>query len=160
MRRARFVGLAFLVVTAIVAVSVSARPPKLPPPQPSAGVAPCEQARVSQCARFVVAGRTLVPVLGAVLPVHTGQWLLVRTTDAVEVRVWLSGPDGSRLTPPRRARGAGPILSGGARRLFFVRLRDRPKADPAVVTMRIEYPGRKPLRWRAPVRFAPPPGVV
>jgi len=158
-RRARFVGLAFLVVTAIVAVSVSARPPKLPPPQPSAGVAPCEDARVSKCAKFVVAGRTLVPALGATLPLHTGQWVLVRTTDAVEVRVWLSGPDGSRLTPPRDARGAGPILGGGARRLFFVRLRDRPKADPAVLTMRIEYPGRKPIRWRAPVRLAPPPGV-
>ena len=152
-------GLAFLVVTAIVAVSVSARPPKLPPPQPSAGVAPCEDARVSKCAKFVVAGRTLVPALSATLPVHTGQWVLVRTTDATEVRVWLSGPDGSRLSPPRRARGAGPILTGQARRLFFVRLDDRPKADPAVLTMRIEYRGRKPIRWRAPVRLAPPPGV-
>src|SRR3954451_13055419 len=118
-RRARFVGLAFLVVTAIVAVSVSARPPKLPPPQPSAGVAPCEDARVSKCAKFVVAGRTLVPVLGATLPVHTGQWVLVRTTDATEGRVGPWGPDGPRLTPPRHARGAGPILTGQARRLFF-----------------------------------------
>jgi hypothetical protein len=158
-RRTRFVGLAFLVVTAIVALSVSARPPKLPPPQPSAGIAPCAEARVSTCSKFVVAGRTLVPALGATLPVHTGQWLLVRTTDAVEVRAWLSGPDGSRLTPPRHARGAGPVLSGGARRLFFVRLSDRPKADPAVVTMRIEYRAHKPIRWRAPVRYAPPPGV-
>src|SRR3954447_26491358 len=125
-RRARLVGLGFLVVTAIVAVSVSARPPKLPPPQPSAGVAPCEDARVSKCSKFVIAGRTLVPVLGATLPLRAGQWLLMRTTDAVEVRVWLSGPDASRLPPPRRARGAGPILTGGARRLFFVRLGDRP----------------------------------
>src|SRR3954464_5135389 len=140
-RRARFVGLAFLVVTAIVAVSVSARPPKLPPPQPSAGVAPCEDARVSKCSKFVVAGRSLVPVLGAMLPLHTGQWVLVRTTDAVQVRAWLSGPDGSRLTPPREARGAGPVLTGGARRLFFVRLADRPKAGPPLPAPRIQDPG-------------------
>ena len=159
MRRARFVGLGFLVVTAIVAVTISARPPRLPPPQPSAGVAPCEEARLSKCSKFVVAGRTLVPALSATLPVHTGQWLLVRTTDAVEVRVWLSGPDGSRLTPPRAARGAGPILTGGARRLFFVRLTESPTAEPAVVTMRIEYRGHKPIRFRAPVRFAPAPAV-
>src|SRR3954451_23265237 len=130
-RRARVVGLAFLVVTAIVAVSVSARPPKLPPPQPSAGVAPCEDARVSKCSKFVVAGRSLVPVLGAMLPLHTGQWVLVRTTDAVQVRAWLSGPDGSRLTPPREARGAGPVLSGGGRGPFFRRLRRPPERAPA-----------------------------